>query len=94
MSENARLLLYRIYLESKKKSEESGSNEVGKYLLHHNFFKTDERLSKEKWDEDLFLTNLAELANSGYVYIYVDNSFRIEDYGIEFIEDLLEQIQQ
>lgn len=54
MSNNALVLLYRIYLDSKKKSEADGYDTVEKYLLHHNFFQTDEKLSKDNWDEDLF----------------------------------------
>lgn len=91
MSDNALILLYRIYLSSKKKSEEDGYDTVKKYLLHHDFFQTDEKLSKDNWDKDLFLTNLEELSQRGYVCVHVENSFRIEDDGIEYIEDICRQ---
>ena len=89
MSNNALVLLYRIYLDSKKKSEADGYDTVEKYLLHHNFFQTDEKLSKDNWDEDLFLTHLKEL--SQHVDVHYENSFRIEDAGIEYIEDFCKQ---
>ena len=91
MSNNALVLLYRIYLDSKKKSEAEGYDTVEKYLLHHNFFQTDEKLSKDNWDEDLFLTHLEELSQHGYVDVHYENSFRIEDAGIEYIEDFCKQ---
>lgn len=87
MSKNALLLLCRIYIQTKNNSKDE--KEIIPCLFSHNFYKIDEKLSDQRWDYDLFVECLEVLESYGYIKKYIDNSFRIEEEGIEYVENML-----
>lgn len=89
MDKDATLLLCRIYVATRNNN--SDKNNIVPCLLHANFYETDEKLSEQKWDYDLFIDKLLTLDSYGYVNAYVDGSSGIKNAGIEYVERLIKK---